>query len=489
MITGAIFDWAKRTPEKIALTYNGQAWSYRAFAQAIAICRGHFRRQGIAGEGVAVIALNNLRDFWVVSLALRSLGLTTLAAQSASALREIGLPDVRGVIASPDDPWAGFDATCAELGLRVLPLTMDGGPALGLEPAPTHRPGGHILQTSGTTGVYKKVLFDPAFETAFMRQRRAVNGVDRNAVVNMFEFGGWTGMGYKCPVAAWFAGASVVIHQGLPPHEALRHPGITHTTMIPTLLATVLAAPEGAFPRSETMRLAVGGGAISQGLMDQAKARITPHVFNRVGSTEVGTFCYTRLDTPEDRRWHTIAPGRVVQIVDEHDRPTPIGVEGRVRVSTTDCPTDYMADPAASRAFFKDGFFYPGDLGVLREDGRLALHGRITDVVNLAGQKLPPAPIEDRLREALGVAEVCLLSMQDEAGDERVHVVLEAKAPVAADRLAASLRAELPGIAEANVRYVTALPRNAMGKVQRQTVRAQIAALQAPPAPRAQRTA
>ncbi len=49
MITQLIFDWAKRTPDRTAVIYNGQPLSYRWFAQAIAAARGYFVRRGYAG--------------------------------------------------------------------------------------------------------------------------------------------------------------------------------------------------------------------------------------------------------------------------------------------------------------------------------------------------------------------------------------------------------------------------------------------------------
>ena len=171
--------------------------------------------------------------------------------------------------------------------------------------------------------------------------------------------------------------------------------------LVPAVLATILAAPADAFPRNDTMQLAVGGGAMTRTQVEQAKARITPRLFNWLASTEAGSIAFTPVDTPEDHKWQRLVPGRVVEIVDESDRPVPTGEIGRVRVGTEGGPTGYLNDEAATRAFFKDGFFYPGDLAVMRSDGRMALQGRVTDIINVRGDKISPAPIEDRLGELL----------------------------------------------------------------------------------------
>ena len=469
MITRTIFDFAARQPDKTALVHDGRVFSYDAFATRIATARGFFARMGCLGPGVAALALTNILDFWSFSLALRSLGLTTVAVPSPQGLGELGLPDLRFVVASAAESWPGLAEACESLGVGLLSVaSLDGEAPLGLDADTTY--GGHILQTSGTTGAHKKVLIDPSFEEGFMRHRRQVAGIGQDAVVACFSFGGWNGAGYKSPVSTWFAGGTVTIDQGPKTHLSLFEPGVTHATIIPGLLAAMLAEPEDAFPRRESLRLTVTSGTVTQHQIDQTKARITPLFFNRIGATEVGSFASTRLNTPDDHRWHQLASD--VEIVDEHDQPVPIGETGRVRVSTAGGPTGYLHDPQTTRAFFKDGYFYPGDLAVFRADGRMALQGRVTGVINVQGQKISPEPIEDALRAALGVTGACLVSAQDAAGEEALHLVIETPAPLDLAQLTAVLQRELGGFPGVHVHYAPALPRNDMGKMLRQAIMA-----------------
>ncbi|HMK88891.1 MAG TPA: class I adenylate-forming enzyme family protein [Methylocystis sp.] len=478
MITKHIFDWAEQTPEKTAVIYNGRPWSYRSFAQRIAIARGYFARRGCVGPGCAVLAVHNLLDFWVLSLALRSLGLTTATVPSSPAIHGLGLPDVRCVVTVPAEAWPGLDSLCAAQGLRMLSVSLDGEPALklGASEGP-NPPGGHILHTSGTTGVYKMVLMSPAIDAVFLRRKTEVIGINQDTVLSVFHFPAWTAAGYRWAASPWTVGGATLIEQGREPYQALLRPGVTHAVLVPAMLAAILAAPPGAFPRNDAMQLAVGGGAMTRTQVDQAKARITPRLFNWLASTEGGGIAYTLLDTAEDLRWHRLAPGRVVEIVDDSDRPVPTGEIGRVRVGTAGGPTSYLRDKTATQAFFKDGFFYPGDLAVMRSDGRMALQGRLTDVVNVKGFKISPAPVEERLSGILGVSGVCLLSMPDDSGEEQIHVVFEAPEPIDSERLIAILGEQLRGFPQARVHFVAALPRNEMGKVLRQAVRAQVLSL------------
>ena len=473
MITQMIFDWAKRTPERTAVIYNGQPWSYHSFAYYISAARGYFSRRGYVGPGYAVLAVHNLMDFWILSLALRSLGLTTVQVRFAAGLGKLGLANVRCVITTPGEIWPDLDGTCAELGLALLSVSLKGEPVLGLEASDAPHPwGGHILRTSGTTGVSKMVLMDSTFDADLLRLHVELFGIDQHSLLSVFNFPTWTGHAYKWAASPWSVGGATLIEQGAEPYRALLYAGITHAVLNPAMLAIILAAPVGVFPRNDTMRLAVGGGPMTRIQVNQTQARITTRLVNYLASTEAGVIAFTPLDTAEDQRWHRLVPGRAVEIVNELDRPVPAGEIGQMRISTAGGPTRYVNDETATRAFFKNGFFYPGDLAVMRSDGRMALQGRVTDVINVGGDKVSPAPIEDRLGELFGVG-VCLFSMQNDRGEEEIHVVFETPTPIDSERLTAALNQALGEFHRARIHYVAALPRNDMGKVLRQVVQTQ----------------
>ncbi len=472
MITQMIFDWAKQTPGRTAVIYNGRPLSYHSFAYHIAAARGYFSRRGYVGPGYAVLAVRNLMDFWILSLALRSLGLTTVVVWSAAAVGKLGLPNVRCVITAPSESWPGLEALCTELGLPLLSVSLDGEPVPGLEAFEAPQPsGGHILLTSGTTGTYKMVLMSPDFDADLLRLHVDLFGINQNTLLSVFSIPTWTGLAYKWTASPWSVGGATLIVQGAKPYQPLMRPEVTHAVLHPQMLAAILTAPAGAFRRNDAMRLAIGAGTITRAQVEQAKARITPRLVNYLASTEAGIIAFTPLDNPEDQRWHCLVPGRVVEIVDEFDRPVPTGEIGRMRVSTAGGPTSYVNDETATRAFFKNGFFYPGDLAVMRSDGRMALRGRVTDVIHVRGDKISPAPIEDRLGELFGISGVCLFSTQNDSGEEEIHVVVETPTPMDSERLIASLNQELQGFHRVRVHYVAALPRNEMGKVLRQAVR------------------
>jgi hypothetical protein len=133
-------------------------------------------------------------------------------------------------------------------------------------------------------------------------------------------------------------------------------------------------------------------------------------------------------------------------------------------------PAGYPHDEAATRTLFRHGFLHGQPRG--RTTGRAHRPARAHHRGDqCAGPQDIPAPIQDALREALGVTGVCLASKQNDAGEEEIHVSLETPAPVEIGRLTAEFSRELAGFPQAHVHYVAALPRNAIGKVVRQAVR------------------
>jgi acyl-coenzyme A synthetase/AMP-(fatty) acid ligase len=322
------------------------------------------------------------------------------------------------------------------------------------------------------------VLMSPAFHATFLRDNIEFIGMNQDSVLCVFMFKAWMGIGYMGAASPWLVGGTTLIDQRPEPYQALLYPGITHAMLVPTVLSAILSAPANAFPRNEALQLAVGGGAMTLTQAEDAKARITPRLFNLFGSTEAGGIAMTPLDTPEDHRWHRIAHNRVVEIVDELDRVVPTGEIGRLRIGNAGRPDGYLNDEAATRAFFKDGFFYPGDQAVRRSDGRVALQGRVTDVINVQGRKFNPAPIEERLCDLLGVSGVCLFSQQDDNGEEVIYVIIEHPTTINSARVTNILKQELweVNLGHVNINYVTALPRNQMSKLLRKVIRSQFIA-------------
>ena len=190
-MTPLIFDWAKRTPDRTAMIYNGRPWPYRTFANAIAVARGYVARRGYVGPGYAALFCDNQQGFWVFSLAL---------------------PNMRGVITIPGEPWAGLlESRCIELGLRLESVSLAGEAPLALDASQPI--GGHILLTSGTTGIPKMVVMSADRDAGLARLHGGLLGMNQHTVFSVFHYTPWTGLCYKWAISAWTVGGAVLIEK------------------------------------------------------------------------------------------------------------------------------------------------------------------------------------------------------------------------------------------------------------------------------------
>jgi non-ribosomal peptide synthetase component E (peptide arylation enzyme)/glycosyltransferase involved in cell wall biosynthesis len=478
-IIEAIYRHAAETPDKAAIAFENRVISYCFFAGAIDTLRRHLAAEGMAGDGIAVLPHRAPFDDWVLSLALRSLGVTTLVIPAANVIGELSLPGIHRVVTIGPPP-PGFNDLCAARGWRLYCVPpeiyavtpVQSPPDAGALEAP---PGGHILLTSGTTGDYKMFLVNPANDTAFRGAYQESFGISGQSVVNLFNMRPWTGAGYRCPVTTWEAGGSMVYCDRPNQWEAFRYPGITHAWVTPLLLSQILNAPTEQLQRSEAMRLFVVAGPLSHTMWQLTGERLTSRIFTYVGSTEAANYTLTAIDAPEDLGWHRILAWREVQVVDEQDRAVPAGEVGQIRVRLLAGDGGYLDDPEASRRFFRNGYFYTGDLGTIRADGRLGLRGRVTEIVNILGVKKASAPIEEALQQRLEVPGICLFSVPTPGMEEEIHLAIEATAPIDRARLAAALDSALPNRSTVVVHYVPAMPRGDLGKIRRDTLKHMVA--------------
>ena len=163
-----------------------------------------------------------------------------------------------------------------------------------------------------------------------------------------------------------------------------------------------------------------------------------------------------------------VTPGITVEIVDQSGRALPAGQEGIVRIDSPYGPRGYLGDPAESATAFRDGWFHPGDIGHLREDGLLIIGGRETSVINLGGDKLKPELVEEVVASFPGIDQAAVLGLTDELGIEQLWSLVVSRSQWDEQALRAHCRQRLPtAFVPARFIMVESLPRNAMGKIER----------------------
>jgi len=119
------------------------------------------------------------------------------------------------------------------------------------------------------------------------------------------------------------------------------------------------------------------GGPLPRSLSEQTRARMTAKLFCGYGTTETGTVALgqAHMIANTDGAVGFITPGAFVEIVDDADQVLAAGKEGFVRIRSKESVTEYVANPKESAKVFRDGWFYPGDIGCLTMDGMLIIKG------------------------------------------------------------------------------------------------------------------
>ena len=248
---------------------------------------------------------------------------------------------------------------------------------------------------------------------------------------------------------------------------------------VPTHYTRLLAEPGFGPEACRNMRLFISGSApLLEETFHAFEARSGHRILERYGMTECSMNTSNPLDGP--RVPGTVGPplpGVEVRVVDEDGRPRVTGETGALEVKGPNVFTGYWRKPEKTTAAFRDdGFFITGDLASIDPAGYLRIVGRSKDLIICGGLNVYPKEIELLLDEMPGVAESAVFGLPHPDFGEAVAavVVASADAEVAdlTDRVKAAAKDCLANFkAPKRVFLVHELPRNTMGKVQKNQLR------------------
>jgi malonyl-CoA/methylmalonyl-CoA synthetase len=255
---------------------------------------------------------------------------------------------------------------------------------------------------------------------------------------------------------------------------------LSHATVmmgVPTFYTRLLA--EAAFDRQacHRVRLFVSGSApLLAETFAEFRERTGHTILERYGLTETG------MNTANPLAGERVAgsvgpplPGISLRIVDAAGAPCAKGVVGAVLVKGPNVFGGYWRMPEKTREeFTADGYFRTGDLGEWLPNGYLKISGRAKDLIITGGLNVYPKEIEEKIDALPGVEESAVIGLPDPDFGEAVAAVVVTRPghTVTEPDLIDALKAEIAGFkVPKRVYFVSALPRNAMGKVQKKVLR------------------
>jgi acyl-CoA synthetase (AMP-forming)/AMP-acid ligase II len=464
---------ARSEPAKPAIILVDRVATYGMLAQGMLRVEDRLRALALpAGELVCVTLASPIRHL-IVAAALFRLGLPVVSAARASDVAGLGLP-IRAFLHDAGEPIVP--------GLRQA-LVNEAWFAGGDRTIPASRPDGstdpdaicRIEISSGTTGRPKAIsLTNRAFE---QRQTVCYTTINAGAWNRLLSLPGLNGAwGFVLGAHALRAGRTLVVAES--PRDAL---DMISLYGVDALAASIqqLRDMVGRHQRSpvpcHSLRVTfASGGLLSPGLAQQVQARLCSHIVVQYASSEMGATAAGPFDDLADGAIGAILPGVEVEVVGDEGAILAAGAEGTLRIRTPWAGEPYPPGTAAGHAGFRDGWFYPGDRGLITPAGRLAVSGRDSEVINSGGVKKAPEFVEEVVLRHESVADAAAFGVVGASGVAEIAVAVAPRAPIDERTLIDWCRRR--GLEVARVFVVDQIPRTPMGKIRRDELKAKLLA-------------
>ena len=455
-------------PGAISIVSDGREITYSTLDRDIRAMSWAMRGLGLSRGQSLLIRCDNAYAHWLLLIASERLGV------AAVSLVDDGDPEL---LASVD--LILTDKPLPAGPVRRHALTEDWiAAALSSQeaeapPAPAADDSVRIVSTSGTTGPAKRFLVRRGAQDARTAQWITSFNISRSsrylASIPLAMRGT-----FDCGCACLRVGGTIVLETRKPTTQALCAHTVTHLLVLPMHLRAILDELPPDFPKPQDLTVVSFGGRVPQELRERATKRLASALCETYGTSEVCTI--GMIWGSDTEGFGTIPPRARVEVLDERGNSLPNGQVGEVRVRTDAMCEGYLGNPEATNRMFKDGWFHPGDLAILRSGGQVKILGRSDDILNIGGQKYLPSYLEELVLRSKVAGDVGISSVPGADGIDRLCVAIAQ--PKCADKellsrvIAAFQDFQLGGLDVVKVREI---PRNANGKIERARLKAMVA--------------
>jgi acyl-CoA synthetase (AMP-forming)/AMP-acid ligase II len=494
-------DQAARTPDRELFVFEGRRVSYGEFDAWVSTVAYDLVRRGVRSGDRVMVQLPNCLDALVLQVAAFRIGavdMPVIPIYRAHEVRQIVAESRPAVVAAAPllgrrQPADELDTILAELGHDPAVRYVVGGERSGWEtvpgrgdvaeitlpePLPADEPA-LLLYTSGTTSAPKGALLTSAALIAHMHNFQSALDVGADCVIlcatPVSHLGGFIA-GVIFPA---FLAARSVIMSGWQPDEAVEVIGQERASLAmgaTVFLSDLVQRYEAGAGQDHRLDLyACAGATLPPSMVLRAEA-VGVRAMRCYGMTETAGVCAAAPgDASIERRsqWDgQILPGMEIEAVSPDREPLPTGGEGELRIRGPQLLTAYTDPDRTREQIDSEGWFYPGDVGVVDDQGWVRMSGRIKDIINRGGEKFSALDIESAIGSHSDVSSVAVTAVPDERFGEAVGAWLILAPGVAWDgpeRLIKHLedvklaRQKIP----THWTVVPSLPTTASGKIQK----------------------
>lgn len=336
-----------------------------------------------------------------------------------------------------------------------------------------------ILYTSGTTGRSKgAVLSHENLLSNALALRDIWQFTSDDRLLHALPIFHVHGLFVATNVILAAGGSMIFLPRFVPEQVSSLLPSATTMMGVPTFYTRLLGSDTFTRDCTSTIRLFVSGSApLLPATFAEFEARTGQRILERYGMTETGMI--TSNPYVGERRAGSVGhplPGVSVRIADpETGAVLPQGETGVIEVSGPNVFAGYWCRPELRESEFRtDGYFITGDLGQIDTDGYVFIVGRAKDLIISGGLNVYPKEVETLIDGMDGVVELAVFAIaHPDLGEAVVAAVVAAPgATLSAEAIKAGLAGKLAGFKQPKAVFVVEdLPRNTMGKVQKNSLR------------------
>ena len=464
---------AKHQPTAPAICAPGWNFNIVSFGRLLLFVNNvatHALAAGLKRGDVAAIFAKDPIFHWALILGLTRIGVVSLSVHNPN------LPAGFRIDAILTDSPERFPNVGRVIAVDPGWVEGDGKPpATEIEPAGTDI--ARIILTSGTTGDQKAVALShdiilrrvQSYDFAFGNRIPACSRV-------FLDVGVAANSGYLWVIYVLARGGTIFV-RGSDPAETMQALSLHNVQCMvasPAGMAEFLDYYERspAFLCPFEVMLSVGS-KLAASLSDRVRARMCSHVVHGYGATEGNPVAgaYVHQIGHIKGAVGYVTPGMIVQAVDDAGNVRKPGAEGHIRFRGDKCVYGYVGDPPGSDKYFRDGWFYPGDIGTVTEDRVLIISGRSKTIIDLGGDKINPEVIESVLLAYPGVVHAVAFGRANALGIEEVWAAVEARSQIDPGAVRAHCAQRLSReMVPAQVFLVAKMPRNVGDKIDRNQV-------------------
>jgi acyl-CoA synthetase (AMP-forming)/AMP-acid ligase II len=466
---------AQRHPDRAAIVTPDGEVTFQQLADRVDTMAANLAEFGQPSDRVAVIGANSIDyvvTLYAVPKAGRTLAFVNQRLHQDEQLRLIEQVEASTVLGD-ETILEPLRATSGNGGLRWQPFSPADGPeAAPFDDPPDVHGVAWLIHTSGTTGTPKGVpLTHRNLRMAIEVGQRGRPVGDNDVYLFPFPL---------CHVAAYNVllqhdqGATVVLPPGFDARATLddiARLGVTTMSLAPTMIVRLLDALEPDDDLASLRSIGYGAAPLPVVVRERATKALGCTLVEGYGMTELAGNAV--FDGRPD-------PAIELRVVDEAGEPVENQDAGEIEARGPQVVGGYWRDATATEAAFHGDWFRTGDIGRWTSDGRLTIVDRSKDIIITGGENVASREVEDVVAAHPDVAAVAVVGAPDAEWGERIVAVVVPRREMAEDVLAASIvthsRSHLAGFkTPRQIEFVTSLPVNASGKVDKRALRSKMA--------------